>query len=104
MWMVILGVAATTATASQTGVTVPCYLVVADSRSPAEFVKALAHESIPSGLEIRESGDVVPGRPPAFAIDREQRVSLEGLVATFNAAHRDYHAVVMRCVESGDQA
>src|SRR5258706_15722161 len=96
MWIVVLGVAATTTTAGQTGVSVPSPLLDAASRSPAEFVVALAHASIPAGLEIRESDDVVPSRPPAFDIDREQRVSLDGLIATFNAAHPDYHAVVMR--------
>jgi hypothetical protein len=59
---------------------------------------ALAYASIPAGLEIRESDDVVPSRPPAFTIDRKQTGSLDGLVATFNAAHHDYHAVVMRGV------
>lgn len=97
MWIVILGIAATTTTVGQTGMTVPSSLLVAASRSPVEFIKALAYASIPSGLEIRESDDVMPSpRPRAFDIDREQRVSLDGLIATFNAAHPDYHAVVMR--------
>ncbi len=98
MWIVVLGVAATTAMAGQTGLTVPSSLLLAASRSPVEFMMALAYASIPAGLEIRESDDVVPSRPPAFAIDRKQTVSLDGLVATFNAAHPDYHAVVMRGV------
>ncbi len=98
MWIVVLGVAATTAMAGQTGLTVPSSLLLAASRSPVEFMMALAYASIPAGLEIRESDDVVPSRPPAFAIDRKQTVSLDALVATFNAAHPDYHAVVMRGV------
>lgn len=97
MWMAILVVAVTTTTVGQTGVTVPSSLLVAASRSPVEFIKALAYASIPSGLEIRESDDVMPSPSPgAFDIDREQRVSLDGLIATFNAAHPDYYAVVMR--------
>jgi len=56
---------------------------------------ALAYASIPSGLEIRESDDVRPSHAPAFDLKGEQRVSLDGVVATFNAEHRDYHAVVM---------
>jgi hypothetical protein len=96
MWIVILGVAVATTTVGQTGLTVPSSLLVAASRSPVEFIKALAYASIPSGLEIRESDDVMPSPlPRAFDIDRE-RVSLDGLIATFNAAHPDYHAVVMR--------
>src|SRR6266498_3992684 len=95
MQVVVLGVAATTATASQTGVTVPSSLLVATSRPPMEFTMALAYASIPSGLEIRESEDVRPSRAPAFDLKGEQRVSLDDLVATFNAEHRDYHAVVM---------
>lgn len=92
----VLGVAASTVMAGQTGLTVPASLLVAAKQSPVEFAMALAYTSTPSGLEIRETDDVMPSRPPAFDIDPKQRVPLAELVTTFNAQHRDYRAVVMR--------
>lgn len=92
----LVGLAVSTAMADQTGLTVPSSLLVAASQSPVEFAMALAYASIPSGLEIKESDDVPPSRPPAFDIDPQRRVALDDLVTTFNVQHRDYRAVVMR--------
>lgn len=57
---------------------------------------ALANTSTPAGLEIRESEDVRPSRPPAFNVDRMQRVALDELIRIFNTHRNDYRAVVMR--------
>ena len=93
--MAVIGFAATSVMAGQTGVTVPSALLAAASQSLVEFGFALADASIPAGLEMKELDDGPPLRP-AVEIDPKQRVPLDGLVTTFNAQHRDYRAVVMR--------
>jgi hypothetical protein len=91
----VLGAAASSVMAGQTGPTVPASLLVAASQSLVDFAYALANASILAGLEIKESDDGPP-LGPAFNIDPKQRVPLNDLVATFNAHRQEYRAVVMR--------
>jgi hypothetical protein len=93
----VLGAAASSVMAGQTGPTVPASLLVAASQSLVDFAYALANASIPAGLEIKESDDGPP-LAPAVNIDPKQRIPLNDLVATFNADRHEYRAVVM----SGD--
>jgi hypothetical protein len=93
----VLGAAASSVMAGQTGPTVPASLLVAASHSLVDFAYALANASIPAGLEIKESDDGPP-LGPAVNIDPKQRIPLNDLVATFNAHRHEYRAVVM----SGD--
>jgi hypothetical protein len=93
--IVVLGLAAGSVMARQTGGTVPAPLLIAASQSLVDFAFALSNASIPSGLEIRESDDGPPLRPPVD-IDPKQRVPLDDLVTSFNAHQHEYRAVVMR--------
>ena len=96
--MAFLGAAASSVIADQAGLTVPASLLAAAKQSPVEFAMALAYASVPSGLEIRESDDVMPSRLLEFHVDPKERLPVEDLITTFNAQHRDYRAVVMRGV------
>jgi len=89
--------------APQAQVTVPsAVLAVADS-SPFEFAMALANASVPAGLEIRESDDVLPAgyptldgkRPAWFNADRTHRIAGTEVVEAFNRSRRDYRAILM---------
>lgn len=88
--------------AAQAGVTVPSAVLAAAEASPVEFVMALANASVPAGLEIRESEDVLPaswptvnGRRPAwFNADRTNRIAATEVVTAFNGSRRDYRAVL----------
>lgn len=89
--------------AAQARVTVPSAVLAAAAASPLEFAMALANASVPAGLEIRESEDVLPaswptvnGRRPAwFNADRTHRIAATEVVDAFNGSRRDYHAVLM---------
>lgn len=94
--LAVVAVGGMTVTAGQAVMTVPSSLHVFVSRSPVEFTMALANTSVPSGLEIRESDNVMPSSPPAVSVDPKERVALSDLVESFNAQHSDYTAVVMR--------
>jgi hypothetical protein len=97
-YMAVIGLCASFAVAPQVGDTAPSSLLIAAQRSPTDFATALANASVPSGLEIRESDDVPPSGRLTFKVDPERRVPASELVQTFNAQHRDYHAVMMRGV------
>jgi hypothetical protein len=79
---------------SQPGSTVPASLVEPATKSPLEFVAALARTAIPAGLEIRESGDRYPAPwPPTFDPTGSNGIPLSQLLAVFNGQRRDYRAI-----------
>jgi hypothetical protein len=81
---------------SQAPATVPSSLAGSAKRSPLELVGALAAASVPAGLEIRHSDDVLPSPwPPAFR-DSKRRVPIADVLAAFNAARQDYRGVAAK--------
>ena len=73
---------------------VPSYLVAAARRGPLELAVVLAEESIPAGIEVRESDDVYPPPFPQSERDRTLLVSLSEVARAFNESHREYRASV----------
>lgn len=97
-FIVLLAVARTAAGLTQVNPTVPASLLASAHASPVEFAMALANASVPAGLEIRESDDMLPDRWPVFNLDRTRRVSMADIVSAFNAERRDYHVARMHDV------
>lgn len=79
--------------AAQAPSEVPAALMAFASRPPMEVVFLLASASVPAGIEVRESDDIVPKPPPEFAPQPVKRVAASAFVQAFNDARRDYQAV-----------
>lgn len=73
---------------------VPSYLVTAAARSPLDVAVVLAQESIPTGIELRESDNVYPAPFPQSERDRTAMVPLSDVARAFNEHHREYQASV----------
>jgi hypothetical protein len=71
---------------------VPSYVVAAARRAPLELAYALAEESVPTGIEIRESDVAVHARVSHGEGDRT--VTLSAVAQAFNEHHREYRASV----------
>jgi hypothetical protein len=63
-------------------------------QSPVAFALALAAASVPSGLELKESDDVMPDRPPSHSGTQPTVPAIE-VIRAFNSAHADYQATLI---------
>ena len=89
---------ATAKTFPQPNATVPSALLTEVGRSPMEFAVVLAEAAVPSGLEIKEPGDL-RSRPVRFVdADFTKKIPANQLTAAFNAQHSDYRAVSLNGV------
>jgi hypothetical protein len=79
---------------AQSSERLPAALLAETSRDPAGFIRVLADNAIPAGLEIREA-DVQPRARQRVDLDRRESTDASQVIASFNRVHADYQAALV---------
>jgi hypothetical protein len=77
---------------------IPSSLLASAQLPPLQLAFLLVKASVPLGIELRQSDDIVARRTPAFNGEQNKTIPASDLVTAFNAQHGDYLAVLVNGV------